>query len=292
MGVSFATVTFVDDFTNVNNWNYQAANSNANNSIFSSNGNILRFDIETTVNGNFYTSYTSAVISVNVDSTHVVQADIPFLDFGDRDILLVINADSSAEEHLLHDQYNEIPGQLARLKTMDLATTTGWTGVKNIRFRLTMLDSNYGDATDAGRLDVDWIKITSGESTATPGSISTTTFLPLSGSTVNNLTPTLQWTAPSGFTNNLYTLTYGKDPLFRDGTVVTLRDSVVGTSYTFSSNLDDGATYYWTVSATDVNGVSGPFLQLPGVGDQRDPNNRVYPSFTVNTLSVMDWELY
>lgn len=77
---------------------------------------------------------------------------------------------------------------------------------------------------------------------------------PTNGFEVNILTPTLRWdntSDPDPFDSFTFTLRYSQH---QDFSTYTDETNITTTSYTFSSNLSDDATYYWKIKAEDTNG--------------------------------------
>lgn len=215
-----------------------------------------------------------------------VQVMIPNLVFGDRAQFFVFSDANAFAGALLHDQWTEIPGQGPRPQTFDVnAALPATPDIQHILFRFVIINEGYGPAGSA-EMNIDWIKAgMSPSAAAAPGK---PVFAgPVDGAETNN-PPTLTWTAPAGFSGNTYTVTLSQDPLFSDATTQTVLDGVTGTSYTPPAPLK-GGKWYWTVSATNSDKMSGEFMEkdLATGGDARNPAAHQFFAFTVKEVPVV-----
>jgi len=286
----------VEDFKDPNtgfdlSWTEPASN-NLEEFSFTSNGEIgkLAFTANGQI-GNWGLSQFAAGVPWDPATQKYAQIMVPYLGFGHgARVSCFLGGD--ATELFPHDIWLEQPGQGPRPQTFDIGALVSGSEPTTIIFRLEVLDYEWGQPGDA-IFAVDWLKVGIDASAApepgTPGFVG-----PADGASLSENPPTMSWSAPDGFTNNLYTVTYSQDPYFMDETTVTVLDGVTGTSYTPPAPLAEG-TWYWMVSATNAGRMSGPFLEKGIVpdGDARDPKTHLHYSFKiVGVNAVRDWSLY
>lgn len=213
--------------------------------------------------------------TLNLTNVPCLQVCIPFLTFGDRNRFYAKT--SAGAWTLLHDEWYDVPGQNSGLvSTYNLATKLGVSGLQEILFRDELIKDQWSTPGQTAQTNFLWIKTCK----AVPTVLAPTCSSPANGATVTS-NPVLKWTAPTGFTNNLYSILISKSPNFNDSTTVILRDCVVGTSYQIAPPKLSSGTWYWTVSATEAGGGSGPFYARSLGADPRDPGQRSWMSFVV-----------
>ncbi len=162
-------------------------------------------------------------------------------------------------------------------------------GVDYITLRLELDKDNLRAAPSFVEVYIDWIKAglpdVEAFVEAAPGHVG-----PADGGECATARPRLEWTAPAGQDATHYTVSLSRDPCFAAANT-TLLDGVAATHYDLPRDLEPGR-WYWTVSATDDNGFSGPLLQhptenkpysfvIPGTPDR----NRELPHFNVRAGS-------
>jgi hypothetical protein len=295
--VGFTQAIWVEDFKDAGDgfdqgWAAPAITLGDGTPTWTSDGEIGRLEI---VGSDPWAAAVVQTATFGWDTTNnqYVQIMVPNLPSGERTkVYAFSSANGFGVPYLLHSEYFAIPGQGPRPQSFDVSTLLP-AGAQDMLIRLEIIDQPYGDPPV---FEVDWIKA------GMPASASPVPGLcgfvgPASGAEAAN-PPTFEWTAPTGFTGDTYTLIYGMEPasattpVFSDDTTVTLLDGVTGTSYTPPAPLAEG-NWFWTVSATNSGGMSGPFMEAGApIGDVRDPLSRQYYWFSVVATPVEDWGDY
>jgi hypothetical protein len=228
-------------------------------------------------------AYASVVTTDWIDwdtqSNRWLQIQVPNLEFGERIKVLGYSSKGSGSWKLLHDEWNSIPGQGSQPQTIDVNAVIP-PGSQQILLMLEVVDNVWGDPPGGAEVHMDWIKAGMTGDSGAPREAPVPT-APADGETVGDL-PLLRWDPPNGFEGNRYSLSLSRDPLFSDSSTRTALDSVLGTQFAVRTRLSPGK-WYWKVSATGPNGMSGPFSAMASdpAFDPRDPRARRFHSFVV-----------
>ncbi len=284
---------WVEDFKNPvggfdRGWRIALPPGSATQVRFESTGETARLHVRGQSNA-YASVVTTHWIDWNTQSNRWLQILVPNLEFGERIKVLGYSSKGAGGWVLLHDEWSAIPGQGPQPQTMDVNAAIP-AGAQQILLMIEVVDNVWGDPPEGAEVNVDWIKAGmpshAGAPTEAPAPI-----MPLEGETVGDL-PLLGWTAPAGYEANRYSVSLSRDPLFSDGSTMTALDSVIGTRFPVRTKLAPGR-WYWKVSATGPEGLSGPFSVLatdPAL-DPRDPRSRRHNSFVVAEATARNGEV-
>jgi len=283
-GLAHGQPTWVEDFKNPvggfdRRWKVVKPAGSTTQVEFESTGETARLCVRGSPN-----AYASVVTSDWIDwdtrSNRWLQIQVPNLEFGERTKVLVHSSMGAGGWALLHDEWGAIPGQGPQPQTMDVNAAIP-AGSQQILLMFEIVDNVWGDPPEGAEVNLDWIKAGMPGHSILPADAPKPT-MPIEGETVGNL-PMLGWSAPAGYGANRYSVSLSRDPLFSDASTLTALDSVFGTRFQVRTKLSPGR-WYWKVSATGAEGLSGPFSALTGdpAFDPRDPRSRRHSSFVVS----------